>query len=378
MSGGSRRVAILGPAPPDRGGIAHETRRLAEELSRLGRVDYFTFSRSYPRWLDPRRYARDAGLPPSPALPALDYRSPRTWAATAGRIAAAAPDALLVPWWTAFWGIPFRAVLRGVGRRLPAVPRVLLCHNVEDHEPHAIKRAITLAAFRAADGYVVHATADGQRIARELPGRPVAVLPLPAPAPPPLSQAEARRALGVDGPLLLFLGLVRPYKGVDLLLAAAPRIVAETGARIAIVGEVFARSRRLEALRAASPVRDRILWVDRYVSEEEMALWLVAADAVAVPYRRVSGSAIAARAIGARRPIVAAAVGGLTDVVVPGSTGETFPPGDADALAGAARVVLARGAAGYAAGLGAAAERMAWPRYAEGILAFLGALTKRL
>lgn len=366
-----RRVTILGPAPPDRGGIAHETARLARELSRCAAVEYFTFARAYPRWLDPRRSARDAQLTEAPAIPVLDYRSPKSWRATAGRIAASRPDALIVPWWTAFWALPVRAVLRSLGRRRAPASRLLLCHNVEDHESGAVKRLLTSAALREADGFIVHSYADRDDLARRFPGRPAALLQLPVPDGSPVERSEARRRLGVRGPLVLFTGLVRPYKGVDLLLEAAPRIVEESGCEIAIVGEVFPASRGLSRVHSSSPVRDRILWKDEYVSEEEMGLWLAASDVVVLPYRRISASAIAARAIGAGRPIVAASVGGLRETVVPGVTGELFPAGSAGGLADAVRALLARGPAAYASGLAAAARRAAWPRYAQEILAFI-------
>jgi glycosyltransferase involved in cell wall biosynthesis len=248
---------------------------------------------------------------------------------------------------------------------------VLICHNLEDHETTGWKRSLTRAAFTRADAFVAHSRQGARALAAEHPGRPVAVLPMPVPDAPALDAARARRRLGVDGPLALFLGLIRPYKGVDLLLEAAPRIVAETGARIAIVGEVFRAARPLEKALARSPVRDRILWQDRYVSEEEMAMWLAAADVVVLPYTRISASAIAARSFGARRPVVAAAVGGLAEAVVPGITGELFPAGDASALAAAVRTALQRGPAAYAAGLEAAAREASWPSYTEGILGFL-------
>jgi len=105
-----------------------------------------------------------------------------------------------------------------------------------------------------------------------------------------------------------------------------------------------------------------------------MGLWLAASDVVVLPYRKVSGSAIAARAIGARRPIAAAEVGGLKDFVVPGVTGELFAPGDARGLADAVRRVLARCLAAYTPGLDRAAAETAWPRYAEKILSFISSL----
>jgi glycosyltransferase involved in cell wall biosynthesis len=375
VSPGSRGVAILGPAPPDRGGIARETALLAAELGRRGPAPWFTFSRRYPRWLDPRRFDVDPGLPESTAVPILDYASPLSWKRTAEAIAASSPRAVVVPWWTAFWGLPDRAVLRRVAGLSPGTRRVLLCHNVEDHEGGAFRKFLAMGAFLAADAFVVHASADAERLQRLAPGRPTVVLAHPAASSSgsPASREDARRSLGLaeQGPLVLFLGLVRRYKGVDLLLAAAPEIVRRTRATIAIVGEVFPDARELLRRADLSPVRERILWKDAYVSEDEMALWLAACDVVALPYRAISGSGIAARAFAARRPVAAAAVGGLIDAVEPGGTGELFPPGDATALARAVETVLARGDDAYAPGLARAAERASWPLYVDALLKFI-------
>jgi glycosyltransferase involved in cell wall biosynthesis len=369
------RVALLGPAPPDRGGIARETALLARELAASTAVAYFTFSRPYPRWLDPRRFDRAAADPAVRAgVPSLDYRSPRSWRATARRIVSFEPDVLVAPWWTSFWGVPLRSVFRAVHRVSPNVPRTLLCHNVEDHESGPVRRFLALGAFFSADAFVVHAETDRRRLERRVPGRPVAVLPHPVVSSPPPDRERARRDLGISTPLVLFLGLVRRYKGVDLLLDAAPRIVRETNARIAVVGEVFSDARPLEERWKSSPVRESILWRDEYVTEEEMARWLAACDVVVLPYRYVSGSGIAARAIAARRPMAAASVGGLSETVRAGVTGELFDAGDPGALADAVRRIVDRGISAYEVGLTQAAEESSWARYVERLLAFFSGL----
>jgi glycosyltransferase involved in cell wall biosynthesis len=371
---------ILGPSPPDRGGIARETRLLAEELSRRVEVGvrWLTFSRRYPRWLDPRRFDRDPALPPSGAEPVLDYASPLSWRRTAEAVAADGAEALLVPWWTAFWALPLRSVLRRVRALSPKTSRVLLCHNVEEHEGGALRRFLSVGAMTAADAFVCQSESDRALLERRAPGRSVRVLPHPVvrAGGEPVSREAARERLGVpaDGPLVLFLGLVRPYKGVDLLLDAAPEIARRTGARFAIVGEVFLDARDTMRWVDASPVRDRLLVHDAYVSEEAMATWLAACDVVVLPYRAISGSGIAARAIAAARPMAASGVGGLKEAVRPGVTGELFPPGDAAALAAAVQRVLARGADAYAPGLAEAAERYSWTRYVDELLEFLGSL----
>jgi glycosyltransferase involved in cell wall biosynthesis len=365
-------IAILGPSPPDRGGIARETALLAEELSRRVGVAYFTFSRRYPRWLDPRRFDVDPGLGPSPATPILDYRSPNSWKRAAEAIAAESPSALLVPWWTGFWGLPVRVLLRWLKRRAPDTRRILLCHNVEDHEGGLLRGFLSRGAFLSADAFVVHSEQDRARLSRIAPDRPALVVPHPVAPAAVTSRAEARRRLALDdAPLVLFLGLVRRYKGVDLLIDAAPEIVRSAGARIAVVGEVFPDAEDLSRRAAASSVRDRILWKDSYVSEEEMSVWLAACDVVVLPYRRISGSGIAARAFAAGRPVAASDVGGFQDIVEPGITGERFAPGDAKALASCVATMLARPPGFYAEALARAAERASWPRYVDALLRFI-------
>ncbi|MEO8349626.1 MAG: hypothetical protein ABI610_11995, partial [Acidobacteriota bacterium] len=181
MSSRAPRIVLLGPSPPDRGGIARETALLARELAPRAALTYLTFARPYPRWLDPRRFDRSADLEgaSSEGRPILDYRSPRSWRRTALAIASQEPDALIAPWWTSFWGMPLRAVLRHVGRVSPKTARVLLCHNVEDHETTLFRRFLAQGAFLAADAFVVHGAEDARRLAERAPGRPVIVLPHP-------------------------------------------------------------------------------------------------------------------------------------------------------------------------------------------------------
>src|SRR5262249_13258778 len=205
------------------------------------------FPRPSPGGLDPRRFSRDERLPRAPAAAVFDYRSPRSWRETAERVTRFGADAILVPWWTSFWGLPVRATFRRLKRE--AVRRVLLCHNLEDHEANSLKRFLTIGAFEQADAFILHNQENAVEIGSRFPGRKTLSVPLPVLDNAGSSREEARRALGVDGRLVLFLGLIRSYKGVETLLEAAPRIVRETGTSIAIVGEVFGDASRLSRIR---------------------------------------------------------------------------------------------------------------------------------
>ena len=241
-----------------------------------------------------------------------------------------------MPWWTSFWGLPFRAVLRRLSRLSPATRRVLLCHNVEDHEGGAVRRFLTLGAFSrrtpSSSTPRMRPAWNGSR-----PERPFVVLPHPvAAAASPASRRRRGGGSARDGPLVLFLGLVRRYKGVELLLDAAPEIVRATGARIAVVGEVFPDAQDL-ARRAASEPRAGPDSLEGRVRVRRGDGRSGSRPATSSSCRtgRSPGSGIAARAIGAGRPMAAAAVGGLAECVEAGVTGELFAPGDAAGLAAA-------------------------------------------
>ena len=372
------KVALVGPAPPDRGGIAQQTGLLARALG-PSLAGHYSYSRRYPRWLDPRRFDL---VPPAaalsrsvPSLPLLDYASPASWRATARALAAAGSEAVVIAWWTSFWAIPVRALVRELHRIDPSIPSVLLCHNVVEHETAWWKRLLSHGAFDAADGFLVHSGEDRRRLSRSFPGRPALVRAHPVEARPRPDRGACREKLGVRRPLVLFLGLVRRYKGVDLLLEAAARICREADAEIAIVGEVFPDAGFLGERVQHSSLHDRVRLIDRYVTEEDMDEWLAACDVVVCPYRKVSGSGIAARAVAAGRPVVASDLEGFHPFVTP-ETGRLFPPGDSDGLAGAVGDVLRLGIGAFQEGLARVAGENSWESYASALLSFCGGLRR--
>jgi glycosyltransferase involved in cell wall biosynthesis len=368
------RIAVVGPAPPDRGGIAQQTRLLAESLG-ADLSGYFGYSRRYPRWLDPRRF----DIPPGSAgeaLPAserridcFDYARPASWRKTARAVLDAGSEALIIPWWTAFWALPVRALIREVRKLDRRIPAVLLCHNVVEHETAFWKRLLAGGALEAADAFIVHSEEDRRDLGRRFPGRPALSLPHAVEDRPRPDREASRRKLGVARPLVLFLGLVRRYKGVDLLLDAARSIFQGSEAEIAVVGEVFPDAEFIPERARHHPQASRIRLVDRYVAETELDEWLAACDVVVCPYRRVSGSGIASRAIAARRPIVASDLEGFRTLVT-AEAGILFQPGDAGALARAVLSVLEKGTAPFQSGLERLGQRYSWRNYAEQVRGF--------
>lgn len=139
-----------------------------------------------------------------------------------------------------------------------------------------------------------------------------------------LLPSEARRLLGLpeDGRVVLFFGAIAPYKGLEVLIAAFARLRQEDPRIYLVIAgeplEDFGRYQRLiEALGGA----DRIVQDLKYVAFEDFPKYFLAADMVALPYRRISQSGILQLAYGFAKPVVVTDVGGLAEAVREDGTG---------------------------------------------------------
>lgn len=383
------RIALIGPGQPFRGGIAQHTDLLVQALGVAHEVTHIGFRRQYPRWLFGGRSDRDPSAPAREgrAERILDPFAPFSWWRTARRLTSLSPDLIVVQWWVPFWAPSFGGVLR-IYRllvRRPA-PVLFICHNVLPHEhPGRLLRGAIRRILLRADGWMVHGAPDeavlrdllgGDLERREADGRQRVFrgfLPLFSVSPAVAPEA-ARSELGLPStaPVALFFGFVRPYKGLDGLLAAWPLVLrALPVARLLIVGEFWEPLKDFRARASALGVVDSLTIIDRYVRDEELGTVFGAADLVVMPYVTATGSAVAPLALHFGRPMVATAVGGIPEAVTDGVSGLLVPPGDPAALADAlVRVLgdprlrqrLAEGAAGER-------ERFGWPELVARIVA---------
>jgi glycosyltransferase involved in cell wall biosynthesis len=364
------RLVVLGPGHPFRGGIATTTTAATAALrSRGHEVAFLTPRRQYPAWLFPGRGGgRDPeACPPLPDSEAvLDPVFPPAWPAARRSARRAAADAWVLPYWTWAWAGCWRYLL--AGERPPVVAVV---HNPADHDAGWAQRLAARSVLARCDGLFTHAEALAKRLARDYPGLPRAAHPLPATAVGPLlDRAAARQSLRLPagGRLAVFAGLIRPYKGVDLLLEAFAHLPAESDWRLVVAGEAWGGLGRQLRRRAAEPdLAWRVRLDLRWQSEEELRTLLSAADLVVLPYRDGSQSAMAPLVLAAGVPVLTTRVGGLAEVVEDGVNGRLVAPGSAEALAQALAALERERLAGLAAGARQTASRLTWDGYAAAL-----------
>jgi glycosyltransferase involved in cell wall biosynthesis len=278
----------------------------------------------------------------------------------------------VIPYWTWAWAGLWRVLLSTPDRP----PAVVVVHNLQDHDAGLLQRLAANLVLGRCDGAFAHAAVLAEVVRRKVAGLAVVSHPLPpcGPAPAARDRAEARRRLDLpeDGRLALFLGLVRPYKGVDRLVEAAA-LPQTAGWRFVVAGEPWGREGvRLADLVARLGVSHRVLLRLQWVPEADMDVYLAAADVVVLPYRHGSQSAVAPLALAAGVPVVAPAVGGLPEVVVDRVNGRLAGGGRPEEIAGVLAGLDEGELARLAGGARRSAASLTWDGYAaamEGLLA---------
>ncbi len=312
-------ISLVGPVYPYRGGIAHHTACLAQALEQAGHgVQVISFRKQYPAWLYPGASDHDPSRRPirTAASFVLDPFSPATWVKTERKIAATC-SMVVIQWWTPFWGVPFAWLaqrLRQRGRRV-----IFMVHNVLPHEPHLFDAWLAKTALRQGDAFLVHSRGERARLAALLPGmraiqyvaHPVYDLYTSDRKP----QGLARRQLNLpeNRQVLLFLGMVRPYKGLDLLLDALGRLQVQEGPQyfegeapfLLVAGECWGGAARYRQQIIHLGLQGHVRLDDDYIPNEEVGLYFSAADCLVAPYLSATQSGVIGLAAGFGLPVLA-------------------------------------------------------------------------
>ncbi|WP_068259139.1 glycosyltransferase family 4 protein [Janibacter limosus] len=335
MSDASLKIAVVGPTHPYKGGVASHTTTLAHELEAAGHdVTLVSWSHLYPSFFYPGEQSvpssGDPDVPPFPrTVRALSWARPDSLVRAGRRLRDV--DLIIVvhvipP------VVPLHLTLlraAGVGRTAMTGrgPRsVVIAHNVLPHEPHPGDAALMRTFFRRVDAVVVH-SAEQSRLARELDAEHVVVTDLP----PHLPGGDPVGRRDHHGPArLLALGLVRGYKGIDVLLRAMMRVPDVT---LTVAGEIWGDAGdEIRRLAEHRDLRGRVQIHSGYVPAERIAPLLAQHDVLSLTYRSATASQNVLLAHQHGLAVLASDVGTFGDQVRDDQDGYLVPPEDEDAI----------------------------------------------
>lgn len=328
---------MVGPFPPFRGGIANSNDSLANVLSKKHQVDRISFTTQYPGIFFPGKSQTEGDISKEIGRRILSSINPITWAHTAAHIVNSEPDLVIFRYWMPF----FAPVFGGLSKRIKARSNtqiLTICDNIVPHEKGRIDESLTRYFFNKVDFFMVMSKAVENDLVNLIPSAIYKYSPHPLydRFGPILNKHEARKTLGIqEKNFILYFGLIRPYKGLDILIEASRYLKRQLeDVKIIAVGECYENENKYRKLVRQNGVDSYFDLRFEYVPEVDVATYFSAADLVVLPYKSATQSGIVPIAYHFDTPVVVTNVGGLPEIVPDGKAGYVVK-GDPESVAGA-------------------------------------------
>ena len=322
------KICIVGPAYPYRGGLASIMETMARVYQKAGHdVQIYTFTVQYPSLLFPGKTQYVTTPPPADLHieRVLNNVNPLSWISLGLRLKREAPDMVLMKYWTPFMAPAFGTVAR-IARSNGHTKILCQIDNVEPHEHHIIDRPCNRYYLGAVDGFVYMSEQVHGEL-KEYTSAPAIFSPHPMfeNFGQRAERKEACEKLGLDPAkrYLLFFGLIRDYKGLDMLLEAFEK-VKNPDLRLLVAGEFYNDKEQYRP--ALDRLGERVVLHDGFVKDEDVKYYFSVADALVLPYRTATQSGVTQIAYNFSLPMVVTRVGGLPEIVPDGKVGLVCEP----------------------------------------------------
>lgn len=315
------KIAVLSCFYPYRGGISQFNTCLLNELSKGHTVKAFNFKRQYPNFLFPGKtqfVTEDDNAVPVESEALLDTANPFSYIATAKRIREWNPDLLIMRYWMSYFGPSLGYVASHMNKNTKVIS---ILDNVIPHEQRFFDSAFTKYFLKPHDGFVVLCDAVKDDLLSFNPNAKYINTPHPLYSHfgNKLKKEEAEDILGIKRGKknILFFGLIRDYKGLDILLRTFGKL--DNSYQLIIAGEPYGNFDKYQQIINNLPNRDNIYLNTNYIKDNQVSRYFSAADVCVLPYRSATQSGISSISYHFEIPMITTNVGGLKEAI--GNTG---------------------------------------------------------
>ncbi len=333
-----KKIVIIGPVYPYKGGIAHYTALMYRALIAENDVTLVSYSMQYPKLLF-RREQRDwenKTFKIAEAVYWINTANPISCMNAAKKINKLNPDMVIIQWWHPYFAPCYFIMMKFLKK---SIQKIFVCHNVFPHERFVMDRQLTKLVLGSGDAFIVHSELDKNDLLEIKPNAVLKKTFIPtynAFKLNNISKGNAREMLDLpeDEKVLLFFGFVREYKGLKWLIKAMPLIIKRlSNVKLLIVGDFGADKDVYLSLMEECGITNEIEVYDGYIPDGEVEKYFAACDLVVCPYESATQSAIVQTAYGFEKSVIATNVGGLPEVVEDNRTGYVVESKDSAMLA---------------------------------------------
>lgn len=337
------KVIIIGPSHPYRGGIAAFTDRLATEFVKEGvDIEVFTFKLQYPAFLFPGKtqFSDAKATNGFPIYRKVNSINPLNWIKVGKEIRKKKPDLVIFTYWMTFFAPCFGKMARII-RKNRYTKCIGLIHNMLPHEKSRLDRIVPPYFVKVMDGFVALSDSVLSDV-ENMDKRHKPKVFVPHPLYDHFGEIEdkllAINKLNLDKNYryILFFGLVRAYKGLDLLIEAfADGRLRKYPVKLIVAGEFYDDPKPYFEQIERLGLKEHIIINNEYIPDGKVKDYFNAADIVVQPYKSATQSGVTQVAYHFEKPMLVTHVGGLREIVLDGKVGyvvEPQPLAIADAL----------------------------------------------
>ena len=317
----SLKIFIIGPAFPLRGGPAQFNENLCLELNKEGHdAQIISYKLQYPNFLFPgsSQFEKSVYAPQDIKIHTiLNTINPFNWLMVARFIRKQKPDFILFRYWLPFFG----PCLGTIGKLVKSHTKVLaLTDNIIPHEKRIGDHIFTKYFVKNCDGFIAMSKVvlNDLSIFTQNLNKAYSPHPMYENYGDLISIDLARKKLNLNphDKIILFFGLIRHYKGLDILLEAlaAPEIKNQ-GVKLLIAGEFYDDKNFYLQLIKKLKLQDHVIVHDKFIPNDEVRDYFCASNLVAQTYRNATNSGVTMVGYFYEKPMLVTNVGGLSEIV---------------------------------------------------------------
>lgn len=329
-----KKIFILGPAWPLRGGLATFDELLCLSLNSAGHdARIISFSLQYPNFLFPgtTQFDENGESPEGIRIETkINSVNPFNWIAVGNYIKKEQPDFILIRYWLPFMG-PSLGTIAKRAKKNKKTKIIAIVDNAIPHEKRIGDSMFSSYFIKNCDGYLTMS----QKVLTDLEqftkseNKLFTEHPLYTSFGEAVQKTEARKILQLEesGKYLLFFGFIRRYKGLDLLLEAmADERIKKLGVKLIVAGEYYEDSKYYEEIVARLELKNRLVLKTDFIPNEEVRWYFSACDLVTQTYHTATQSGVTKIAMQFNKPSLVTNVGGLGEIILHGKSGYVVEP----------------------------------------------------
>ena len=327
------KIIIVGSAHPYRGGLASFSERLAHEFVTEGHdVEIVTFTLQYPSFLFPgKTQFTDSPKPQLDIVRRINSINPLNWMKIGREIRDKNADMVIFCYWMSFMAPSFGKIARII-RRNGKTKCIALVHNMIPHEQNILDKILPPYFVKSMDGFIALSKSVADDINHfDKHNKPKTFSPHPIydHYGIHLNRNEALQQLGLDQDCkyVLFFGLVRAYKGLDLLIDAfADEKLRNSNIKLIVAGEFYQDENIYRKQISDLGIEDKIIIHNEFIPDDKVNLYFSAADIIAQTYKSATQSGVTQIAFHFEKPMLVTNVGGLGEIVINSKSGYVVEP----------------------------------------------------